>query len=393
MILTGARVALGPEEAAKLDVEIRGSRIAGLRPPGSFTRKGLDLAGHLIVPGLINAHDHLEFALFPRLGKGPYRSAGEWARDIYHPDQSPIREQLRVPKSVRLVWGGLRNLLAGVTVVCHHNPYAAVFRRNFPVRVLSNFGWAHSLEFSPDVARRFHGTPSGRPFILHLGEATDGKGRAEIFRLNAMGALDGRCVLVHAVAFDRSCLQLAREKGASLIWCPTSNLFTLGTTLGPAALRSGLPVALGTDSPLTAAGDLLDELRAARRARRLSDARLYRMVTAEAARVLRLDQGAGGILKGGSADLAIFRGQQATPAAAVIAAAVRGPEMVIVQGSIKLVSSRLAAQLPQLRRRLLPLAVEGRGEFLVDADIPNLYQRAARETGPEVRLGGKRINV
>ena len=51
------------------------------------------------MPGLINAHDHLEFNLFPRLGRGPYPNAGEWARDIYHPDRSPIREQLRVPKA------------------------------------------------------------------------------------------------------------------------------------------------------------------------------------------------------------------------------------------------------------------------------------------------------
>ncbi len=98
MILRGVRVALGPEEAIAREVEISESRAA----------RSLDLDGMLLLPGLINAHDHLEFSLYPRLGRGLYPNAGAWARDIYHPDRSPVKEQLAIPKRTRLIWGGIR---------------------------------------------------------------------------------------------------------------------------------------------------------------------------------------------------------------------------------------------------------------------------------------------
>ena len=51
------------------------------------------------------------------------------------------------------MWGGLKNLLSGVTTVAHHNAFSgAVFTPDFPVRVVERYGWAHSLAFSPDVA-------------------------------------------------------------------------------------------------------------------------------------------------------------------------------------------------------------------------------------------------
>ncbi len=45
-----------------------------------FSGSSLDLSGFLLLPGLINAHDHLEFSLFPNIGDGPYQNAAQWAR-------------------------------------------------------------------------------------------------------------------------------------------------------------------------------------------------------------------------------------------------------------------------------------------------------------------------
>src|SRR5580693_4058881 len=209
--LTGARVALGARRAEFIDLALRRGRIL---PFGSAVSGGpqIDLTGHLLLPGLINVHDHLEFNLFPRLGRGPWGNATDWAAAVYHPADPPLKEHLQVPKKTRLYWGAIKNLLSGVTTVAHHNPWdAKVFGRSFPVRVLKRFGWAHSLAFSADVTERYRGTPAPWPFFIHAAEGTDPHARAEIPRLEAMGVLGGNTVLVHAVATTASQLETIRN--------------------------------------------------------------------------------------------------------------------------------------------------------------------------------------
>ena len=101
-----------------------------------------------------------------------------------------------------MIWGGLRNLAAGVTTVSHHDAYHPIFEEDFPVRVIKNYGWAHSLAFTEDVRGCFEATPPGAPFLIHLGEGTDADTAEEIFRLHDLGALDERTVLVHAVGLN-----------------------------------------------------------------------------------------------------------------------------------------------------------------------------------------------
>jgi len=107
------------------DLRLAGGRVAeagrGLAP--RRRERVLDAAGLLALPGLINAHDHPGLDLLPRLGDGTYANAYEWAKAIYRPEASPIREVLRVGLRDRLWWGAYRNLISGVTTVAHHDPY------------------------------------------------------------------------------------------------------------------------------------------------------------------------------------------------------------------------------------------------------------------------------
>jgi cytosine/adenosine deaminase-related metal-dependent hydrolase len=328
----------------------------------------MNLDGHVRLPGLINAHDHLEFNLFPKLGNGPYRNATEWARDIHHPDRSPIREHLRVPKPVRLWWGGLKNLLSGVTTVCHHNPYEpGAFGPDFPVRVVRRMTWAHSLAFEPHLNGRRR---ADWPFVVHCAEGVDADARREVEALDARGALDSRTAIVHGVGLTRAGIELMRRRGAALIWCPSSNLGMFGRTISRAVLNSGLPIALGTDSALSAPVDLLDELAVARRF--VPPARLYQMITSEPARILQLPEH--------TDDWIAVRIRTGSVA------------LVVVAGRVRLISPELARQLPGLeRRRFQPLHVEGRPPVLVDADVGRLRRTAAKHLGNDLRLAGKRI--
>ncbi len=385
--LSGARVALDATRTERMDLTICGSRIApfDLRADPDVD---LDLTGCLLLPGLINAHDHLEFNLFPRLGSGPYANASEWAKDIYRPYEAPVRDHLLVPKPVRLIWGGIKNLLSGVTTVAHHNPFARrVLTEGFPVKVLRRYGWAHSLDFSPDIHDLWKRAPEHWPFIVHAAEGTDDRARAEISSLAKMGMLSPRTVLVHAVATGRKELETILKSGCGIVWCPTSNLFSLGRTLCPDILRSGVPIALGSDSALTADGDMIDEIQGALKVSGLNAEEIYPMVTTRPAQILRLNGGQGCICEGGAADLVAVADSGQTPAEA---AANLQPELVTARGRVMLMSPRLERSATD-RQGFHAIHVEGRGTRMIRVDVPGLYATAAARLGPEIRLAGRRI--
>lgn len=401
LLLHSARCAIGPNDTVDASLLLNDGRIQHIVRPDDATCVSLsadeqiDLSGYLLMPGLINAHDHLHFALYPRLGDPPYRNYIEWGEDIHTNFGDLIAQHKGVPKEVRLRWGGIRNLLCGVTTVCHHDPlWHPLNSEDFPVRVVQRYGWAHSLALGGDVHRAYTSTPPGAPFIIHIAEGVDDLAKGEIFALDRLGALDAKTVIVHGLAIEFEGAALMRQRGASLIICPSSNCFLFGKLPDLTVLGGIETIALGSDSPLTAAGDLLDELRFTIRDCKLAPETAYRMVTTAPAEQLRLHEADGTIHISGAADLIAVRDTGTTPSLRLAELSVDDIELVIVRGQLQLASDAIRHRLsPTLQSTMHALHIGATLRWL-RAPVRQLLHEAENVLGSgQVRLGERLLTA
>jgi len=357
----------------------------------------VDVHGAWILPGLINAHDHLELNHYGRLKFRPvYGNVSEWIDDMRPrlAEDERLRAGQRQSLTERLFIGALKNLLAGVTTVAHHNPYYSELRRTMPIRVVRRYGWAHSfgLENQPagargepggGVAQRWRRTSADVPFFVHLAEGVDEDAAGELERLDRLGCLAPNTVLVHGVAIDSAGFGRVVESGAGLVWCPGSNIFLFGR---PAVVRPLLdgapgspPVALGTDSRLTGTRDLLDELRLALSTRCATSRELLAMVTTNAARLLRLRY-AGALTVGAPADITIVPASASDAPGALLAATRRDIALVVVGGRPLVGVQRFAPVFLARRVTARPLVVDGLSK-LADSGLVRRIESGIPEPG------------
>lgn len=384
-------------------IRVVGGRVA----PDVAPQKGdvvVDLHGACVLPGLINAHDHLELNHFGVLGeRGGYCHADDWIAALRPRLRSDpqIRRHVNYPLADRLFIGGLKNLLSGATTVAHHNPRYRQIGWRFPVRVLERYRWAHSYSMSAapvgalgepggDVARTCASTPGDVPFIVHVGEGTDERASAELRRFAADGCLRPNSLIVHGVAHTADSWRNAIAAGTGLVWCPVSNVFLFGRTVAMGELMASAPgsehaVCLGTDSRLTGAFDILDELRAAA-ASGLAPDLLLRMVTTTPSRLLRAPW-AGQLAPGGPADLVVVPADPTAPgdpARALIAAQRRDVGLVMLGGHPVVGEPRYAPLFDASGDRSRPMRVDGVPRLAAKALVRRLARCVIREPGVEL---------
>jgi cytosine/adenosine deaminase-related metal-dependent hydrolase len=371
---------LGGSTADSLRIEC--SRIAALGGGAGAGDLVVDLRGDRLLPGLINAHDHLQLNTLPPLESTEHwRHAREWISQVNLRRQTdPVFEsRVAVALDERLLIGGVKNLLSGVTTVAHHDAlYPFLVREHFPTCVLTNYGWSHSLYIDGDeqVSNAYLSTPRDWPWIIHVAEGVDEEAAGEFDRLDALGCLGANTLIVHGIALSVAQRRRLENAGAGLIWCPSSNSRLFGRTAEVGELVRSGRVALGTDSRFSGSLDLLCEIKAAREATALEAGALESLVTRDAAALLRLaDRGA--LQIGARADLLVLPGGMA------LADACRADVRLVVLGGRALYADADYARLVAPAAHWAAVRVDGQRKMLESGLVAALRAASISEPGLE----------
>jgi cytosine/adenosine deaminase-related metal-dependent hydrolase len=355
-------------------VQIEDGRIVSVGPAGG--REDERFPDAIILPGLVNAHTHLEYAAMGGFGDGlPFTP---WIADhIRRKDTQTVADLLDQSRS-----GALACLAGGITTVgdcCYAGTVAqaAIETGLRAIVYLEGFSVWEGLEARIEAALAALPTSElvtagvsphapftvthadygmlvglarrrGLPVATHLLESTRETEHLEAFR----AVLGPDTVAIHAVLADAADIALLAELDVPVAHCPRSNAL-LGCGIAPLLelLAAGVRVGLGTDSPSSAIDfDMWAEMRTAimlqraraARADALSAQTALELATTRAAAAIGLGDRVGSLTPGKAADLIVLdmTGSPFLPWDDPVTAAVYGgtPERValsVVAGEIR----------------------------------------------------------
>ena len=153
--------------------------------------------------------------------------------------------------------------------------------------------------------------------LLHLSEGTDAAAHKHFtdLQLNTgEWAITEALAGIHCVALEDEDFRLMKERKASMVWSPLSNLLLYGQTADiKSAIKNKLLIGLGSDWSPSGSKNLFGELKVARLVaselgiyKRKSD--ILALATINAAKILKWDKQLGSIEKGKRADLMVVNG-------------------------------------------------------------------------------------
>jgi len=393
--LSGATLVTPEKLVNQGSVKIEGKKI---EPLGGRARHDLRLEqGLFLYPALINVHDHLRGNYLPRIGPSAgeyYLNWSNWERDLRN-SSVVLEERAKVPPEDMYRLSAYKNLFSGVATVNDHFPHE--FNEPFipllPIRVIRNYTLAHEcssfdLKWGDGIEiEHKRAKERGFPFITHLEEGFDEESQSGIEILERLGCLDRHGVFIHCIGLSDQDIEKIRKAGATVVWCPASNLLMFNLTCKVRKIiRAGINLCLGTDSTHTGSLNLLEEMRFARQTYRklygedLEPRRIVEMVTVNPARAFWMEDQIGSLDPGKLADILVLSPRSPDPYEALVNARFEDIELLICEGT-PIYGREKYEELFRLRQAdYAPARVMGRS-VLVKGDPAALMARVRRAVG------------
>ncbi|HCY75860.1 MAG TPA: hypothetical protein DHV28_08050 [Ignavibacteriales bacterium] len=255
----------------------------------------------LAFPGLFNAHDHLEFNLFPRLRSKYYRDYLEWGNDIQKLYSKEIDAALKIPVELRMKFGMIKNLLNGITTVMHHGN-KSIKKSDQIINVIDSYNYLHSISLEKNWRIKLNLIFNKLPFVIHLGEGIGDVIENEVNKLFKWNLFKKKIIAVHGISLNIN----HANNLAGLIWCPDSNLFLYNKTANIIDLKNRIPIFFGSDSNLTSDPNFWNHIRTARGINALNDEELINSITSMPGELLNV-KGIGKIKNGYRADIVVVK--------------------------------------------------------------------------------------
>ncbi len=340
----------------------------------------------MVMPGLIDAHNHILFDIFDETDwtpMHPYGNHNQWTSEARYSALVDCKQFLNGEGTAvddlgceMDKYGELKAIVAGTTsVVGAANPankkcYGSLARtidqssNGLPADKIQAATLFPDTTAADGVCANF---ASGKTdaYVIHDGEGVDQTALNEFAKLGTITTTDNclyapKTTVVHGTAFGDPEFTTMGANGMSLVWSPRSNVFLYGggtdltkTANVPLALSKGVNVALAPDWSIGGSANLLDELRFAKRVGdtiwggQLTTRALFGMVTWNAAKALGLGATIGSIAVGKKADLTVISGNVAAPYDALLAATPREVRLVLVGGTVLYGDASLQSLGPQ----------------------------------------------
>jgi 5-methylthioadenosine/S-adenosylhomocysteine deaminase len=256
------------------------TRASQAGPPGSDDAAVVDVGSSLVLPGLVDLHNHLAYNTLPLWTepgqKTPFPHHNSWTRaETYAASTTwPAYALISACPQELLAYVEAKAIVGGTTSIQgsppKNHPRDGWLVRNIEDETFgsgnTNLIYASVLTAKPAaLAERANKMRAGSAFIYHCSEGQRGSLVAREFtEAEAAGCLQPRFIAVHANAVDPAAFARWQSPGA-IAWSPFSNLWLYGqTTDVPAARAAGISVCLGSDWAPSGTKNVLGELKSAR---------------------------------------------------------------------------------------------------------------------------------